>query len=184
MLHCKLRLGQGFSRRRVPASRRSAPRHTAASRKLASSAAAFRRLAWFFAFCPSFPLSQILPICAADAATGGGIEHDPFPSGLCACIALMGFTTPARCAFSSASSQARSYAPSKSPPSICASPGHRSQYCRMEHFEQTGNWDSRTARTRFISADRNQISSKRRSRTLPVATGICTHGNTSPYGEM
>lgn len=181
---CKLRLGRATCRTREPRSRKSVPKHTAVSHTLASSSDVFHLPAPFFAFFPLFPLDQFLPICAGGAAIGDRIKRTSFPLDFCACIALIGFCTPAIRAFSSAKSQARSYAPSKSPPSICASPGQRSQYCLIEHLEQTGSCDSRTARTRFISGELDQISSNRCCRKLPVATGICTQGKTSPYGEM
>ena len=65
-------------------------------------------------------------------------------------------------------------------PSMYARPGHRVQLDPCEHCEQPGRSRIVIERTSFISGECRQISRNFCRRTLPLGSGNCTQGYTSP----
>ncbi len=68
-------------------------------------------------------------------------------------------------------------------PSMYASPGQREQLLPCTQDEQPCSSAMVIARTSCNWGECRQISRKRVFLTLPLGSGNCTQGNTSPYGE-
>ena len=65
-------------------------------------------------------------------------------------------------------------------PSMYANPGQRVQVPACEHDEHTVKSFTLIERTSFICGERYQMSANFCRRKLPVGSGNCTQGNTSP----